>query len=67
MVGSGKAGVDQLHPPPATLAAIADKALKEVLYHQDHAALWLNRLGLGTDESKFRMQRGLDELWPYLP
>ena len=51
----------------ATLAAIADKALKEVLYHQDHAAEWLNRLGLGTEESKRRMQRGLDELWPYLP
>ena len=49
----------------ATLAAIADKALKEVLYHQDHAALWLQRLGLGTEESAFRMQRGLDELWPY--
>ena len=50
----------------ATLAAIADKALKEILYHQDHAALWLQRLGLGTEESKFRMQRGLDELWPYV-
>ncbi|MDY6054925.1 1,2-phenylacetyl-CoA epoxidase subunit PaaC [Micrococcus sp.] len=50
-----------------TLAAIADKALKEVLYHQDHANEWLNRLGLGTEESARRMQRGLDELWPYLP
>lgn len=48
-----------------TLAAVAEKALKEVLYHQDHAALWLQRLGLGTEESAFRMQRGLDELWPY--
>ncbi|MCK6095860.1 phenylacetate-CoA oxygenase subunit PaaC [Micrococcus sp. EYE_162] len=51
----------------ATLAAIADKALKEVLYHQDHAAEWLNRLGLGAEESARRMQRGLDELWPYVP
>ncbi|WP_298712203.1 1,2-phenylacetyl-CoA epoxidase subunit PaaC [uncultured Micrococcus sp.] len=51
----------------ATLAAIADKALKEVLYHQDHAEQWLNRLGLGTEESARRMQRGLDELWPYVP
>ncbi|MDN2934221.1 phenylacetate-CoA oxygenase subunit PaaC, partial [Campylobacter coli] len=49
-----------------TLAAIADKALKEVLYHQAHAALWLQRLGLGTEEPKRRMQRGLDELWPYV-
>jgi len=50
----------------ATLAAVAEKALKEVLYHQDHAAEWLNRLGLGTEESALRMQRGLDELWPYV-
>lgn len=49
-----------------TLSAIANKALKEVLYHQDHAAEWLNRLGLGTEESARRMQAGLDELWPYL-
>jgi len=49
-----------------TLAAIANKALKEVLYHQDHAAEWLNRLGLGTEESARRMQAGLDELWPYI-
>ncbi|MDO5633547.1 MAG: 1,2-phenylacetyl-CoA epoxidase subunit PaaC [Micrococcus sp.] len=50
----------------ATLAAIADKALKEVLYHQDHAAEWLLRLGKGTEESARRMQLGLDRLWPYL-
>lgn len=49
-----------------TLSAIANKALKEVLYHQDHAAVWLNRLGLGTEESARRMQAGLDELWPYV-
>jgi ring-1,2-phenylacetyl-CoA epoxidase subunit PaaC len=49
-----------------TLSAIADKALKEVLYHQDHAEQWLNRLGLGTEESARRMQAGLDELWPYV-
>ncbi|UBH25336.1 phenylacetate-CoA oxygenase subunit PaaC [Micrococcus porci] len=51
----------------ATLAAIADKALKEVEYHLDHAEQWVNRLGLGTEESNARLQRGLDELWPYLP
>ena len=45
---------------------IRDRALKEVLYHQDHAAVWLNRLGLGTEESARRMQAGLDELWPYV-
>ncbi|WP_010525826.1 1,2-phenylacetyl-CoA epoxidase subunit PaaC [Nesterenkonia sp. F] len=46
-----------------TLAAIADKALKEVAYHQDHAIQWTLRLGRGTEESSRRMQAGLDELW----
>ena len=50
----------------ATLAAIADKALKEVQYHQDHASQWILRLGLGTEESKRRVQAGLDYMWPYV-
>lgn len=50
----------------ATLAGIADKALKEVDYHQDHAAQWLLRLGGGTEESSRRMQHGLDAVWPYV-
>ena len=49
-----------------TLAAIADKAVKEVEYHQDHAAQWVLRLGLGTEESKRRIQEGLYYMWPYL-
>ena len=49
-----------------TLAAIAAKAVKEVDYHRDHATQWALRLGDGTDESHLRMQRGLDELWPYV-
>ena len=49
-----------------TLAAIADKALKEVLYHRDHALQWLHRLGLGTEESHRRMQTGLRSMWPYI-
>jgi ring-1,2-phenylacetyl-CoA epoxidase subunit PaaC len=48
-----------------TLAAIATKASKEVAYHCDHAELWVERLGDGTEESHRRMQRGLDRLWPY--
>lgn len=47
------------------LAAIADKAVKEVAYHVDHATQWLLRLGLGTDESHARMQDALDVMWPY--
>ncbi len=50
-----------------TLAAVAAKAVKEVDYHRDHATQWTLRLGDGTDESHRRMQRGLDNLWPYVP
>ncbi len=50
----------------ATLAAIAAKAHKEVDYHQDHAAQWVLRLGLGTEESSRRMQSGLDSVWSYV-
>ena len=49
-----------------TLAAIAEKAVKEVEYHQDHAAQWLLRLSLGTDESRRRMTEGLYYMWPYV-
>jgi ring-1,2-phenylacetyl-CoA epoxidase subunit PaaC len=49
-----------------TLAAIAEKALKEVEYHQDHASQWILRLGLGTEESKRRVQDGLYYMWPYV-
>lgn len=49
-----------------TLAAIASKAVMEVQYHVDHASQWLLRLGLGTEESKRRIQNGLDVMWPYI-
>jgi ring-1,2-phenylacetyl-CoA epoxidase subunit PaaC len=49
----------------ADLAAIAGKAVKEVAYHLDHARSWVVRLGDGTEESHLRMQKGLDEVWPY--
>src|ERR1700712_975330 len=55
-----------MHSADATLAAIAAKATKEVDYHLDHSTQWLLRLGLGTDESAFRMQRGLDAMWPFV-
>jgi ring-1,2-phenylacetyl-CoA epoxidase subunit PaaC len=50
----------------ATLAAIAAKAVKEVAYHRDHATQWVLRLGDGTDESRRRMQAGLEQIWPYV-
>jgi ring-1,2-phenylacetyl-CoA epoxidase subunit PaaC len=49
-----------------TLAAIAAKAVKEVDYHVDHSVQWLRRLGLGTEYSHERMQRGLDAMWPFV-
>jgi ring-1,2-phenylacetyl-CoA epoxidase subunit PaaC len=50
----------------ATLAAIAEKSLKEVDYHRDHAIQWTLRLAGGTDESRSRMIRAIDDVWPYV-
>jgi ring-1,2-phenylacetyl-CoA epoxidase subunit PaaC len=49
----------------ADLGAIAAKSLKETRYHLQHASDWTVRLGDGTEESRARMQRALDTLWPY--
>jgi ring-1,2-phenylacetyl-CoA epoxidase subunit PaaC len=49
----------------AELAAVAAKGLKETRYHVRHASEWVLRLGDGTDESHGRMQRAMDELWPW--
>ena len=51
--------------PDQELAAIAAKAAKESTYHLDYATLWTLRLGDGTEESHRRMQRAVDEIWPY--
>ncbi|MEV4713534.1 1,2-phenylacetyl-CoA epoxidase subunit PaaC [Micromonospora sp. NPDC049374] len=51
--------------PDERLAAIGGKARKESAYHLDHAALWVKRLGDGTEESHRRMQAGVDQIWPY--
>jgi ring-1,2-phenylacetyl-CoA epoxidase subunit PaaC len=50
----------------ATLAAIAAKASKEVDYHRDHAVQWTLRLAGGTDESRRRMNRAVEQTWPYV-
>ena len=47
------------------IAAAAAKIRLEELYHLRHTSQWVKRLGLGTEESNGRMQRALDELWPY--
>lgn len=50
----------------AALAAIAAKAVKEVDYHRDHAVQWTLRLAGGTDASRERMLRAVDDCWPYV-
>lgn len=49
-----------------TLAAIAQKSVKEVDYHRDHAIRWTLRLAGGTDESRRRMVRAITDVWPYV-
>ena len=47
------------------VAEIAAKSLKEVTYHLERSRDWVIRLGDGTEESRRRMQDGIDELWTY--
>lgn len=47
------------------LAAITAKALKETTYHVRWSSEWVIRLGDGTDESRDRMLKAIDELWRY--
>lgn len=46
-------------------SAIAAKAVKETAYHAKLASDWVIRLGDGTDESRARMERGLDWMWRF--
>ena len=48
-----------------TLAAIAEKSLKEVTYHLRWSSEWVIRLGDGTSESHERMLNAINELWMY--
>ena len=49
----------------AELAAIAEKSVKETLYHRRWSSEWVVRLGNGTEESHSRMLKALERLWPY--
>lgn len=48
-----------------TLAAIAEKSLKEVTYHLRWSSEWVIRLGDGTEESHARMQEAINERWMF--
>jgi ring-1,2-phenylacetyl-CoA epoxidase subunit PaaC len=47
------------------VSAIAEKSIKEVIYHVRWSGEWVIRLGDGTEESHLRMKKALDYLWPY--
>ena len=47
------------------LAAIAEKTLKEAIYHYRFSAEWVIRLGDGTEVSNQKMQQALDDLYMY--
>lgn len=51
----------------AELAGIAGKALKEARYHREHAALWVVRLGDGTEESARRLHEAMAVVALYVP
>jgi len=48
-----------------TLAAFAEKSLKEVTYHMRHTSEWIIRLGDGTEESHEKIQEAIDDLWMF--
>ncbi len=47
------------------IAAIAEKARKENAYHLRRSEDWMIRLGDGTEESRSRMQRAVNDFWRY--
>jgi len=49
------------------LRGFAEKSIKEVRYHVQHASAWVVRMGDGTEESKQRIQTAIDALWEYTP
>ena len=51
----------------ARIAAIAEKAVKEVTYHAELASEWVIRLGDGTDESRRRMVEGIEWMARFVP
>ena len=48
-----------------TLSALATKSLKEVSYHLRHSSNWVIRLGDGTQESKDKVQKSLNNIWKF--
>jgi len=53
------------HSKDTSLAAIAEKSLKESRYHLKHSSEWVSRLGDGTELSHERAQLAVFDLWRY--
>jgi len=53
------------HSSDTQLAAIAEKALKEVTYHLRWSSEWVIRLGDGTNESHQRILNAIEDLWMF--
>ena len=53
------------HSSDESLAAIAEKSLKETKYHLKHSSEWVIRLGDGTEESHSKIQESLNTLYRY--
>ncbi len=47
------------------LAALANKAVKEVSYHYRHSSWWIKRFGDGTEESHQKAQNAINNLWRF--
>lgn len=47
------------------LSAVATKSLKEVTYHLRRSSEWMIRFGNGTETSKSKAQKAIDDLWRY--
>jgi len=54
-----------LHSKDDRIAAIAEKSLKEATYHLRFSSEWVVRLGDGTEQSRQKMQKALDDLWMF--
>ena len=54
-----------LSGPDPKLANIAEKSAKEATYHLKWSSEWMIRLGDGTDESRRRVEKAIDNLWRF--
>ena len=50
----------------AFFSGFAEKSIKELRYHVQHASDWVKRMGDGTEESHKRIQEAANQLWPYV-